>query len=106
MSDFRAATRIYGIAAAGAAQQAQESQELGHGVLSYALLTGLKAVDRGPLEGQYVRPSNPERVVDIMEWLGFAAGQVPRLSERLFHAAQNVECKTEGNSFPLLPLDD
>ena len=97
---------VFTIAAAAATEEAQESKELGHGVLSYALLAGLKAVDGGPLEGRYVQPSNPERVVDVMEWFGFAAGQVPRLTEKLYGASQDVQMSTQGTSFPVLPLDE
>jgi uncharacterized caspase-like protein len=39
---------IFTIAASAATTEAQESAKLGHGVLSFALLAGLKAVDGGP----------------------------------------------------------
>ena len=97
---------VFTIAASAATEEAQESKELGHGVLSYALLAGLKAVEGGPLDGMYIRPSNPERVVDVMEWFSFAAGQVPRLTEKLYGASQDVQMSTQGTSFPVLPLDD
>jgi len=89
-----------------ASEQAQESKQLGHGVLSYALLAGLKAIETGPLEGQYVRPVSPDRVVDVMEWLTFAAGQVPRVSGKLFGASQDVHYSIQGQSFPILPLEN
>jgi WD40 repeat protein len=97
---------VFTIAASAASQEAQESDELGHGVLSYALLAGLDAVDRGPLDDRHVEPNSPDRVVDVLEWFTFAAGQVPRLSERLHGAAQDVQTGTQGSSFPMLPLDD
>jgi hypothetical protein len=96
---------IFTIAAASASEEAQEARQLGHGVLSYALLAGLKAAEGGPLEGQFVRPSNPEGVVDVLEWFSFAAGQVPRLTERLYGAAQDVQTSAQGASFPVLPLE-
>ena len=97
---------IFTIAAAAASEQAQESKELGHGILSYALLAGLKAVDAGPLADKYVQPSGPERVVDVLEWFTYAAGQVPRLTEKLYGASQDVQTGAQGSSFPVLPLDE
>jgi Caspase domain len=96
---------IFTIAASSASEEAQQSKQLGHGVLSYALLAGLKATDGGPLDGQFVRPSNPEGVVDVLEWFSFAAGQVPRLTEKLYGAAQDVQTSAQGASFPVLPLE-
>jgi WD40 repeat protein len=96
---------IFTIAASSASEEAQEAKQLGHGVLSYALLAGLKAVDGGPLDGQFVRPSNPEGVVDVLEWFSFAAGQVPRLTEKLYGASQDVQTSAQGASFPVLPLE-
>jgi len=97
---------VFTIAAASATEEAQESKELGHGVLSYALLAGLKGVTSGPLDGKWAQTSNQDRVVDVLEWFTFAAGQVPRLTERLYGAAQDVQTSTQGNSFPVLPLDE
>ena len=97
---------IFTIAAASAVEQAQESKELGHGVLSYALLAGLKDVDAGPLAGKYAQPNGPEGVIDVMEWFNFAVGQVPRLTEKLYGAAQEVQTSTQGSSFPVLPLEE
>ena len=96
---------IFTIAAASASEEAQEAKQLGHGVLSYALLAGLKAVNGGPLDGQSIRPTNPEGVVDVLEWFSFAAGQVPRLTEKLYGAAQDVQTSAQGASFPVLPLE-
>lgn len=97
---------IFTIAASAASEQAQESKELGHGVLSYALLAGLKGVDAGPLAGKHVQPSGPERIVDVMDWFSYASGQVPRLTEKLYGAAQDVQTSTQGMSFPVLPLEE
>ena len=96
---------IFTIAAAAATQEAQESEKLRHGVLSYALLAGLKAVDGGPLEGQGVQPGG-EGVVDVLEWFNFAAGRVPRLTEALYGSAQDVQLGAQGASFPMLPIAD
>ena len=87
-------------------RRGEESKELGHGVLSYALLAGLRGIDRGPLEGKFVQTNNPDRVVDVLEWFTFAAGQVPRLTEKLYGQPQDVQTSTQGGSFPVLPLGD
>ncbi len=99
---------VFAIAATGASEQAEESKELGHGILTYSLLAGLKAIDAGPLADQHVQPSNPERVVNVLEWFTFADGQVRELTEKLYGAAQDVQFskKDQSQSFPLLPLDD
>jgi hypothetical protein len=94
------------IAAAAATEEAKEVRELGHGLLTYALLAGLKAVDRGPLEERSVRPASPEGVVDVLEWFGFAAGHVPQLARCYFGREQEVVPQTDGRSFPVLPLND
>ena len=47
----RRSTGCHVIAAATASQNAEEIDDLGHGALTYALLAGLGAVDRGPLKG-------------------------------------------------------
>jgi WD40 repeat protein len=96
---------VFSIAASAATAEAQESKELGHGILSYALLAGLDGVEGGPLDDNHVEPTNPDRVVDVMEWFAFAAGQVPRLTEKYYGAAQDVQTYTSGMSFPVLPLD-
>lgn len=97
---------VFAIAASDANEEAKEDAKLGHGVLSYTLLAGLRAVDRGPLAGKYVQPTGPDRVVNIMEWFSFAVGQVPRLTEKLYGTSQNVQATTLGSSFPVLPLED
>lgn len=97
---------LFIIAAASAGQEAQESTELGHGILTYALLAGFKGVDRGPLEGKAVQPISPDHVVDVSEWFNFAASHVPRLTEKLYGAAHEVPLGNDGQVFPLLPLEE
>lgn len=58
---------VFTIAASASGEEAQEVDELKHGVLTYALLAGLKAADGGPLEGQTIQPTNPQNVVDVLE---------------------------------------
>ena len=72
----------------------------------YALLAGLKAVKAGPLERIAVQPSNPNQVVDVLEWFSFASGHVPRLTRQFSGQEQSVHMAGRGTSFPVLPLGD
>ena len=45
---------MYSLSATAADELAAESKELGHSILTYTLLAGLKAVDGGALEGSAV----------------------------------------------------
>jgi hypothetical protein len=77
--------------------------EVGHGLLTYTLLAGLRGIDRGPLEEEWIRPGSREGIVDVTEWFTFAAGRLPRLTQKYFGREQEVEQRSEGKSFPLLP---
>jgi WD40 repeat protein len=95
---------VFTLAATAASEEAQEPKELGHGVLTYALLAGLRAVAAGPLKDQGLPPGQPERVVDVLEWFGFASDQVPRLTRQIYGREQDVQMSTQGNNFKVLPL--
>ena len=95
---------LYTIAAAPAGEQAQEVDELKHGILSYALLAALGAVDTGPLTGKPVTPRGADRVADIQEWFGYAGERVPDLMKRYFGREQPAEYRV-GGLMPFLPVD-
>jgi WD40 repeat protein len=97
---------IFTLAAAAATDDTVEVQELEHGVLTYSLLAGLRAVDHGPLADKWVQPDNAEQVVGVLEWFNFATGQVPRLTKQYTGQAQDVQMSGEGTSFPVLPLGE
>jgi uncharacterized caspase-like protein len=94
------------LAAAAATEEAQEPEVLKHGVLTYALLAGLRAVDAGPLERVWVQTPNPSQVVDVSEWFSFAAGHVRQLTRQYCGSEQNVQIGGRSESFPVLPLED
>jgi len=94
---------VFAIAASGAGAEAMEIDALGHGVLTYALLAGLRAVRSGPLEGQGVQAGSPDGVADVLEWFSYAAGQVPRLTKQYLGHEQDVQISGQGVSFPVLP---
>ena len=95
---------VFTLAAAAAGDEAKEVPELGHGVLTYALLAGLGGAAGGPLDGQPIKPTNPEGVADVLEWFGYASGHVPRLTKRYFGREQDVQSSGQGTSFPVLPV--
>jgi uncharacterized caspase-like protein len=98
---------VFTIAASSAGQEAQEIEQLGHGVLTYALLAGLRAVPPGgPLEGLAIQPNNPDDTVDVLEWFSFASGHVPRLTKRYLHREQQVQTSGQGTSFQVLSLHE
>jgi WD40 repeat protein/uncharacterized caspase-like protein len=95
---------VFTIAASAAGQEAQEIDSLGHGVLTYALLAGVRAVPPGgPLEGLSVQPNGPEGMVDVLDWFSFASGHVPHLTKQYLHQVQEVQTTAQGTSFSLLP---
>jgi WD40 repeat protein/predicted Ser/Thr protein kinase len=96
---------VYVMAAAPATEEAGEVEELGQGLLSYALLAGLKAVDKGPLKEKWAQPSEAG-VVSVGDWFAFAADNGANLSVKYFGREQAVVTTTAGNNFPLLPLRD
>jgi len=97
---------VFAIAASSAGAEAQEIEDLGHGVLTYALLAGLKAVRSGPLDGLSVQPASPDGMADVLEWLSYASGHVPRLTKSFLGREQEVQVAGQGVSFPVLPTSE
>jgi WD40 repeat protein/uncharacterized caspase-like protein len=97
---------VFTIAASSTSEDAQEIESLGHGALTYALLAGLRAVQSGPLKDKLVRSSRADGTVDVLDWLSFAAGEVPRLTERYLGQTQEIRISGQGMSFPVLPTYD
>lgn len=91
------------LAATAAGDEAQESQQLGHGVLTYTLLARLGAISSGPLGD---RPLPEGDVVKVRDWFGFAQDEVPALSKVLFGREQLIKFTGSGNDFPILPVND
>jgi uncharacterized caspase-like protein len=97
---------VHFLAAAAATEEAKESEQLGHGTLTYALLAALKAVDRGPLKDRGLEGSGPGQVVNLLEWFSYAADHVPPLTREFCGAEQHVLPGVQGISFPVLPVID
>ncbi len=97
---FRRSTGCHVIAAATASQNAEEIHDLGHGALSYALLAGLGAVDRGPLKSRPIEAN--DGLVQVRDWLSYAQDNVPALTKLFYGREQLVDVFAKGQSFPIL----
>ena len=104
MERLSRAQGVFTIAATAAGDEAQEVPELGHGVLTYALLAGLGAVDVGPLKQQAISPKEG-KMIDVRDWFSFAQDKVPVLTKYHFGREQFVAFSGHGQSFPVLPLE-
>jgi len=88
------------LAATAAGDEAQESPQLGHGVLTYTLLARVGAAKKGPLKD---RPQPKQPVVNVRDWLSFAQDEVPALTKILFGREQFVKYIGSGSDFAILP---
>jgi hypothetical protein len=101
MERFSRAQGVYCLSATAADELAAETKELGHSILTYALLAGAGQTDKGPLAGQALKPASG--AVDVLEWFRYARQQVPALYEKYTRRPQNVELSGDDQpSFPLL----
>jgi uncharacterized caspase-like protein len=94
------------IAAAPAGEQAREVDELGHGVLSYALLSGMRAVDHGPLRDDGLSPGAGGSVADVQEWFTHAEGRARRLMKKYYNLEQDLRLQLPETGYPILPVRD
>ena len=97
---------IFVIAAAAKGEEAKERKELEHGILTYALLAGLRSVEKGPLVERGVTPIGADRLADVITWFTFAHGEVPQLMKQFYGYEQDVQMSIHGTSFPILPVRD
>jgi uncharacterized caspase-like protein len=86
---------VYLIAASTRQQEAYEVPELGHGVLTYALLNGLGE------KGEPQAPMVSEGIVTVGSLIEYVYAQVPELTEKYRHQKQYVVTSTTGTNFPL-----
>jgi hypothetical protein len=94
------------IAAAPVGEEAKEPRELGHGILSYCLLAGLRSVKGGPLVDDLLTPGSGEGVADVTEWLTYAAGRSRRLMKKYYGRDQDSRHELPPMGFPILPIQD
>jgi uncharacterized caspase-like protein len=89
---------IYLIAAATSQQRAYEVPELGHGVLTYALLSGLGET------GTPQAPPLTDGFVTVLSLLSYASTVVPELAEKYHNGSrQQLNMSITGMDFPLAP---
>jgi WD40 repeat protein/uncharacterized caspase-like protein len=105
MERFSRAQGVYSLAATSADELAAENnKELGHSILTYALLAGAGSVSEGPLKAEAAR-RRTAGAVDVLEWFRFAKERVPGLYEKYVGRRQQVELSGDDQpSFPLLTL--
>jgi uncharacterized caspase-like protein len=87
---------VYLIAASMSEQQAFEVPELGHGVLTYAVLSGL-----GEQGGPKAAVSS-DGMVTILSLLQYVNQEVPDLTEKYYHQKQYPVSFNTGMDFPLV----
>jgi uncharacterized caspase-like protein len=88
---------VYLIAAATKQQYALEVPELGHGVLTYALLRGLGEKGKPPA------PASSEGIITMLSLLQYVNQQVPELTEKYHEGNKQYPVSfTTGMDFPLL----
>lgn len=86
---------VYLIAASARQQDAYEVPELGHGILTYALLRGLG--ENGEPQAPMLTPG----IVTVGSLIEYVYAQVPELTEKYRHQKQYVVTSTTGTNFPL-----
>lgn len=104
MERLSRAQGVFTLAAAPATADAQELPQLGHGVLTYALLAALGNVRGGPLDGQSLKSQS--NVVEVRDWFAYAQDKVPLLTRLFFNQEQFVGFSGQGASFPVLPAKE
>jgi WD40 repeat protein len=90
---------VHLLVAAGYTKNAVEFPDLGHGILSYALLAA-NGIDRGPLKGQRMGSASGE--ADVTDWFDFTTAQAGPLFEKLTGSPQGVQGSSRTKSFTLL----
>jgi hypothetical protein len=92
------------IGAAAAGDEAQEVPDLGHGVLTYALLAGLGAAEREMPGFRPLQATSEEQLLTVRTWFAFAQDKVPALTKVFFNEEQFINFEARGLDFPILPL--
>jgi WD40 repeat protein len=96
---------IYILAAVAATDKVVEGKQLGHGVLSYALLATAKGLEGGLQDGKPIEPLAPDGAIDVADWLLSAAEQAVALMEKGTGAPPDVHYSTPARGFPIVMPD-
>ncbi len=92
----RSGQGVFVIAATSADELAAESKELGHSLLTYALLESVGATDS---QGQRKATGQP---LNVDSWFKSAAKRVPGLYEKYIGRPQQIEMSGSAIGFPIL----
>jgi hypothetical protein len=95
---------IYTLAAVTTWDSAVERAELGHSVISHALISAARDAG-GRLEGKSMDPLGPVGAIDVAEWFHIAAEQAGAVMVKLARTPQDVQYATLARGFPLLMPD-
>ena len=87
---------VFLVAASTAAQKAREIRELGHGVLTYAILTGIGVDGHAP-----AARTTPDGQVTMNALLAYLDDEVPRLTALHHGGPQNPVQASTGQDFPI-----
>ena len=90
------------IAAAASNEQAEELPDIGHGALTYALIAGLGASDKGLLKNRSA--TSKDGMIGVLNWFQFAAENVPAITKLSLGKEQYIEFKSKAGDFPILPV--
>jgi len=99
---FSRAQGVYSLSASKADELAAETKELGHSLLTYALLAGVRAAEGGPLAGKPIAAGSKDSAIDVSRWFDYARTQVPGLYEKYVGRPQQIE--VSGDDQPTFPL--
>jgi hypothetical protein len=105
MERFSRAQGVYSLSATAADELAAETKEVGHSLLTYALLAAVRAVEGGPLKDKPLAAESEEKAIDVLRWFAYVRQQVPGLYERYVGRPQQIEVSGDDQpSFPLLAI--
>ncbi|QDT71730.1 caspase family protein [Lacipirellula limnantheis] len=104
IEDLNRSEGVQIIAAAATDNVTQEVEELGHGILSYALLGGLGAVDHGPLSGKHAPYDTKDGSLSVAKWLMFASDQVSELNKAYRQNDEKPRSQIR-NDYPIAAFD-
>jgi dipeptidyl aminopeptidase/acylaminoacyl peptidase len=96
---------IYTLAAVAATDKAVECKQLGHGVLSHALLTAAKGLDGSLQAGKPLEFLAPTGAIDVANWFLIAAEQASTLMEKYTGASSDVYYSTPAKGFAIVMPD-
>ena len=94
---------IYPLAAFAPTARTGECKELGHGILSAALLAAVKEPGSGPRDG---KPLEPTGAIDVADWFQSATEQAVALAKKCTGESLDVSYSIPAKGFPIVMSQD